>query len=291
VPWRFEEEATINSCLIGLNGVLRVGTRLCEGNSRVTHLNDDLELSNESGSLPELSKEGSSTGGEEEDESIHMEEVLEDSKNDQVETLWFRLLDVYVEASIEMHNAIGESKSAIHQRVISSFKQFVQSILTSLLLSTSPQVSLPRLLLRLIYSQARGETTFADFRDIFLSMLDTYKYEGKLLEMTNRLFDRDLFHSMKDVVDKRAKGWRPRRAACEICDANILDLSLLQPALAWGVDDEQEEEPQQSKRYVLFHCGHGFHTDCLNRQVGMQVCIVCQQDTPSRKGKEKATHV
>ncbi|KAI8357362.1 hypothetical protein EDC96DRAFT_566435 [Choanephora cucurbitarum] len=111
----------------------------------------------------------------------------------------FRLLDAYVEASIDIYNVLSNKVSApadIHHRIVNSFKSSAQSILTSLLLSTSPQVSLPRLLSRLITSQARGETTFADFREIFLSMLDTYKYEGQLLELTNRLFDRYLFGSL-----------------------------------------------------------------------------------------------
>jgi hypothetical protein len=318
--WTFEEQSTINRSLIGLNGVLRVGTRLCESSSRssaTTYHTTDLEHED---TLPELSRgEDSSTG----DES-HEEEDM--AQNDQVETLWFQLLDAYFEGSIDMYNVLGNqpeknttTPSEIHQRILSSYKSFVQSILTSLLLSTSPQVSLPRLLLRLIHSQARGETTFADFRDIFLSMLDTYKYEGKLLEMTNRLFDRDLFGSLEDMVNKRSKGWRPRRAVCEICGANVLDLSLLQPDLAWGFDEEKDDEetkdettPAPQKRYVVFHCGHGFHTDCLERQLGTdQECIVCQHGNPqaqavvaplpttpaavttniepSSKGKDKAT--
>lgn len=301
INWTFEEQSTINSSLIGLNGVLRVGTRLCESSSRssaTTYPTTDLE---DEDHLPELSRGEDSSTGEDE---FH-EEGEDVAQNDQVETLWFRLLDAYVEGSIDMYNVLGNQNdkkttpSEIHQRIISSYKSFVQSILTSLLLSTSPQVSLPRLLLRLIHSQARGETTFADFRDIFLSMLDTYKYEGKLLEMTNRLFDRDLFGSLEDMVNKRSKGWRPRRAVCEICGVNVLDLSLLQPDLAWGFNEDQEESeeeegeaqettpapaPAHQKKYIVFHCGHGYHTDCLERQLGTdQECIICQHGNPQAK--------
>ncbi|CAO0802322.1 unnamed protein product [Mucor circinelloides] len=293
-PWTFEEQSTINSCLIGLNGVLRVSTRLCESSSLSTATTYQTELDDDT--IPELSQD-SSTGDDNDDDFVH---------NDLVETLWFRLLDAYFEGSIDIYNSLGVDTHnnvpvEVRQLITTAYKSFVQSILTSLLLSTSPQVSLPRLLLKLIHSQARGETTFADFRDIFLSMLDTYKYEGKLLEMTNRLFDRDLFGSLQDMVTKRGKGWRPSRAVCEICGVNILDLSLLQPDLAWGFDDEmgqkykqegeQEEEEKEEeekehgqKRYVLFHCGHGFHTECLERQLGTnQECIVCQHGNPQAK--------
>ncbi|CEP17473.1 hypothetical protein [Parasitella parasitica] len=300
--WTFEEQSTVSSCLIGLNGVLRVSTRLCESSSiataaAATSTYPTTEI-DEDENMPELSRGGedSSTGDDNDEEDI---------PNDLVETLWFRLLDAYFEGSIDIYNALGgidnsnnnnnSVPSKVRQHITTSYKSFVQSILTSLLLSTSPQVSLPRLLLKLIHSQARGETTFADFRDIFLSMLDTYKYEGKLLEMTNRLFDRDLFGSVQDMVTKRGQGWRPSRAICEICGVNILDLSLLQPPLAWGFDSQDElqqekdeadgvQDAQKHKRYVLFHCGHGFHTECLERQLGtLQECMVCQHGNPQAK--------
>ncbi|KAI8331983.1 Golgi CORVET complex core vacuolar protein 8-domain-containing protein [Choanephora cucurbitarum] len=301
--WTFEEQNTVNSCLIGLNGVLRVGTHLCENSSRlaVNTYQAGLEDNEEEENIPELSRgsgEDSSVGN---DSDVGAQDDA--TQNDHVvETLWFRLLDAYVEASIDMYNALSNKASApteIHHRIVNSFKSFVQSILTSLLLSTSPQVSLPRLLQRLITSQARGETTFANFREIFLSMLDTYKYEGQLLELTNRLFDRDLFGSLQDMVIKRSKGWRPTRSVCEICGASILDLTLLHPPLAWGIDDqpglkaneENDEEEEQAtehaptqKRYAVFHCGHGFHTECLDRQLGTdQECIICQHGNPQAK--------
>ncbi|KAI9280667.1 Golgi CORVET complex core vacuolar protein 8-domain-containing protein [Sporodiniella umbellata] len=283
--WTFDEHSIINSCLIGLNGVLRVSTRLCENSSKNSSIisnvyNQEIpdesdEYSKNSGCLPAAS---------------HRETYL----NDEVETLWFRLLDTYVEASIEIYSILGGNTvpKDINQRISFSFKTFVQSILTSLLLSTSPQVSLPRLLLRLIDSQSRGETTFADFRDIFLNMLDTYKYEGKLLEMTNRLFDRDLFSSMQDMVSKQRKGWRPSRAVCELCGESIFDLSLLQPSIAW--DLENSKEPN-NKKYIVFHCGHSFHLDCSQRQFDkLEECSVCYHGCPKApaavqkdKGKEK----
>lgn len=270
--WTFEEQGIISSCLIGLSGVLRVGTRLCENSSR------------------------RASSSEEEDGS-------------EIESLWFRLLDAYVESSIEVHNALAAAKipQGLHQHIQSSFKSFVQSILTSLLLSTSPQVSLPRLLLRLIESQTRSDTTFADFRDIFRSMLDTYKYEGKLLEMTNKLFDRDLYRGVQELVRDKARGWRPRRGVCDICSGTILDLTLLQKPLAW---DEEDTDQQKSngdepkvKDVIVFQCGHAYHRQCLElqQQNGSTTCVIChrgEKPSPSKpetkkeaKGKERERRV
>jgi hypothetical protein len=244
-PWMFEDQSKISNGLIGLSGVLRVGIRLCE-NSSTYHSNNSHNNN--------------------------------DDDDDEIESLWFRLLDVYVEASMEIHSALKKQqcdKVGVQQHVITSFKSFVQSILTSLLLSTSPQVSLPRLLLRLIDSQTKGETTFADFRDIFLSMLDTYKYEGQLLALTNRLFDRDLFLGVQDMVRRRGKGWRPQTMACASCGIGILDLSLMQPRL-W------EEEQEEAEQVMVFHCGHVFHHHCLDH---LDKCTLC---STLDKGKSKA---
>ncbi|KAG0190180.1 Vacuolar protein sorting-associated protein 8 [Apophysomyces sp. BC1034] len=305
--WTFEKQNAISSCLIGLKGVLRVGTQLCEKSSQMAMTTYTTELDTEQQQEVAVDEDGDDDDGNNHNNMLLKETHEEGKENglqdDEIETLWFRLLDVYVESSIEVYNALGSLGEAgampagLHQHVVSSFKSYVQSILTSLLLSTSPQVSLPRLLLRLIHSQSQGETTFADFRDIFLSMLDTYKYEGKLLEMTNRLFDRDLFGGVQEMVRKKGRGWRPRRAVCEICRASVLDLSLMQPQLKWGLDEEEvvnkeeKREKMEDKDVIVFHCGHVYHRHCMDLQlVSSQVCTVCHHGIPKTKdkGKERA---
>ncbi|KAF7726811.1 Vacuolar protein sorting-associated protein 8 [Apophysomyces ossiformis] len=329
--WTFEKQNIISTCLIGLKGVLRVGIQSCEKHSRMAVSTYMTELDSEK----EEKQEGED--GEQEKKNENRQEAREDIykeeegtseiASEESETLWFRLLDAYVEWSIEVYNALGSLEeteampSGLHQHVVSSFKSYVQSILTSLLLSTSPEVSLPRLLMRLIHSQSRGETTFADFRDIFLSMLDTYKYEGKLLEMTNRLFERDLFCGVQEMVRKKGRGWRPRRPVCEICRATVLDLELMNPKLTWGLepedekqkakkknkqgreredeedneaegegeDDETEDEPEaENKEVIIFHCGHVYHRQCMDLQcVSTQVCTVCHHGVSKAKDQNK----
>lgn len=314
--WTFEEQGSVSSCLIGLSGVLRVGTRLCENSSRSgssIYSDDGKTGGNEDGSSAgtEPDTHGSNNGVIETTAAVHS-----DLEADEIESLWFRLLDAYVESSIEVYNVLGASSESevprgLRQHIISSFKTFVQSILTSLLLSTSPQVSLPRLLLRLIHSQTRGETTFADFRDIFRSMLDTYKYEGKLLEMTNRLFDRDLFNGVQEMVREKGRGWRPRRGLCDICGGIVLDQTLLHKPLAWDFEEEQdanmdhEAAKDEKKDVIVYHCGHVFHRPCMESQLKDDPsewrCVTCHRGQESRpkdtvaaqkkesKGKERAT--
>ncbi|GAB5590440.1 hypothetical protein Unana1_05340 [Umbelopsis nana] len=342
-PWTLYEQNTVNDCLTRIRGVLRVGTHLCENSSRklalanstVDNSQDDsqgfaslmmltspstltrqinLKNSNSSSSAPFLSSRTRSHKSTAENES---------------EGLWFKLLDTYVESSISViaatSGAIAKGSverqasnmpSSLHDLIVSSFKSFVQSILTSLLLSTSsPHVSLPRLLLRLIQSQAHGDTTFADFRDIFLGMLDTYKYEGHLLEMTNRLFEQDLFVGVRSVIQKKSRGWRPRRIVCEICHLTLLDLSILQKPFAFDLEEDDvqadkndqalanadQAEPSTSQPVaspskpsdgiVLFRCGHGYHRACLEMQLGSNplknwACMLCDNVSAVARGKQ-----
>ncbi|CAO3646628.1 unnamed protein product [Cunninghamella blakesleeana] len=292
-PWTFEDQSKISIGLIGLNGVLKVGTRLCDNSANYKNTNNEQEKTKER-------KEGDSN---EADEANNNDDGDYD---DTTESLWFRLLDIYVESSKEIHYALDKNKNpnlslplGVQQYIISTFRSFVDSIFGSLLLSTSPQVSLPRLLLRLIDSQTKGETTFADFRDMFFSMLDTYKYEGQLLELTNHLFDQDLYLGVQDLVRNHKKGWRPQSTLCDICKTNVLDISLMQPDI-WDEQqkqqqDEDEEnenneavdnykkEKERKKKIVVYHCGHVYHRHCLDLQLGKDddqdlnqlYCIIC----------------
>ncbi|KAI8374379.1 Golgi CORVET complex core vacuolar protein 8-domain-containing protein [Radiomyces spectabilis] len=322
----FEEQTIISSCLIGLKGVLRVGTRLCENSSRPVAMigspGEEEEAEEEEKAAVSIDTSSSSgfvkdTGEDTAENTVPADDATPQKVtkygNEEVESLWFRLLDAYVESSIEVYNVLnvlrGQDKTdctpaGLYQHIVTSFKSFIQSIFTSLLLSTSPQISLPHLLLRLVHSQTRGETTFADFRHFFLTMLDTYKYEGKLLEMTNRLFERDLYGGVQEMVRKKGRGWGPTRAVCPICGASILDISLLQPPLAWNLDaeDEATEDVQDTaeKDIAIFHCGHAFHQHCLQLQLGesQNVCVICHHGSSktsrtklrstTNKGKDSA---
>ncbi|KAM3583331.1 hypothetical protein VKS41_004245 [Umbelopsis sp. WA50703] len=338
VSWTLNDENVINDCLVRIRGVLRVGTHLCENSSRKLALANNTDVSSQEdnqgfASLMMLTSPSTltrqislkNTNVESSAPFLSSRSTMHKSKaENESEGLWFRLLDTYVESSISVIATIGSSpeKAAatsndmplfLHDLIISSFKSFVQSILTSLLLSTSsPHVSLPRLLLRLIQSQTNSETTFADFRDIFLGMLDTYKYEGQLLEMTNRLFEQDLFVGIRSVIQKKSRGWRPRRIICEICHTTLLDLSILRKPFAWDLDPEETQTvvaesstPESSEQaesrdttvsassdgIVLFRCGHGYHRACLEMQSNSRsftswVCLLCDTVSAVAKGKQ-----
>ncbi|CAG8720712.1 19773_t:CDS:2, partial [Racocetra fulgida] len=209
--WTLMEKTKIETSLMKLKGVLKIGILLCENSCRRA-------ISSNGSALLALPQTSSATESE-------------------TELLWFKLLDTFLDATKAVSSSVippiptlmsekllanGQLSSFemprsaipphIANHLVTTFKSYVQSIMRSLLLATSsPYVSFPRLLLRFIQSQAKRNSTVSDFRDIFVGMIDTYKYEGQLLAMTNRLFEKDLFMGVAGVVRQRGKGWRPRR--------------------------------------------------------------------------------
>ncbi|KAG9063699.1 Vacuolar protein sorting-associated protein 8 [Linnemannia hyalina] len=319
--WSMEEQSNMRASLVRLRGVLNVGKQLCERRSQKVKI---LSHTTTAPAQPKSTAES------------------------DTETLWFRLLQVFVAASRKMtlliassrmekddqddeplpkttlstllienappalfSNSTPESQHSFQviDQLSNNFKGFVQSILATLLLSTStPQVSLPSLLRRLLKSESADEgelNRFSDFKDIFLGMLDTFKYEGQLLEMTNNLFERDLFLGVQLIAKTRAKGWRPRKGNCEICGGafwgpNIVRelwvqqqraaASAIKAALstsvtsdsatnsesaspappttteANGVTIADKEKSLTDKDLLLFRCGHGYHRQCLEME-------------------------
>lgn len=318
--WSMEEQSNMRASLVRLRGVLNVGKQLCERRSQ------KVKILSHTTTAPAQTKS---------------------TAESDTETLWFRLLQVFVAASRKMtlliassrmekndhdetrpkttpstllienappalfSNSTPESQHSFQviDQLSNNFKGFVQSILATLLLSTStPQVSLPSLLRRLLKSESADEgelNRFSDFKDIFLGMLDTFKYEGQLLEMTNNLFERDLFLGVQLIAKTRAKGWRPRKGNCEICGGafwgpNIVRelwvqqqraaASAIKAALstsvtsdsatnsespspappttteATGVTSADKEKNLTDRDLLLFRCGHGYHRQCLEME-------------------------
>ncbi|CAG8447350.1 141_t:CDS:10 [Funneliformis mosseae] len=242
--WTLLEKTKIETSLMKLKGVLKIGILLCENSCRRATL---AKGSTGVVSVPQMNR----------------------ATESETELLWYKLLDAFLNATKAVSSSVippippmmserllanGQISSFevpkspipphIANHLITTFKSYVQSIMRSLLLSTSsPYVSLPRLLLRFM-SEAKKNSTVSDFRDIFVGMIDTYKYEGQLLAMTNRLFEKDLFMGVAGVVRQRGKGWRPRRGACEVCGGQFWGTELNNPLTlrapsGWGSPEKK----------------------------------------------------
>ncbi|ORY03357.1 hypothetical protein K493DRAFT_311725 [Basidiobolus meristosporus CBS 931.73] len=260
--WSTDEQQVVRNATIKIMGAFKVAIQLCERASQKANLRAaNAKLQNPP-------------------KSDYFQEA------DEVETLWFLLLSTCVDASKNITKVtsplVGEdptretpvaaktiglsldpsslssstSPSQLIGHIVSSFKIYLQTILNTLLYTTSPAstLSLPRLLLRLIQSDSIGEDqdsgiqTVAEFRDVFYGILDTYKYEGQLLEMTNKLVDRDLFSGVELATKYRFRGWRLSRGRCELCSNALWSIGLQKrsPKLAEQLDMESEDSASVS---------------------------------------------
>jgi hypothetical protein len=158
------------------------------------------------------------------------------------EDAWFRLLSSLVDligvaaqcSFAEARKQPSSSSSAESEGALApsaetttaSLRSLLSDVLSSLISSTSSRdVPFPQLMRRLIVSQSAGgkrsANHYAEFRTILGSMLDTYTFDGDLLDLTNSLVERDLFEKVEELNKERGRGWRPAGTLCESCGLGV----------------------------------------------------------------------
>ncbi|KAI7946088.1 hypothetical protein MJO29_012476 [Puccinia striiformis f. sp. tritici] len=116
---------------------------------------------------------------------------------------------------------------------IASFQELLPSIV-SLLISrttTNNRISFSNLVRRLIESSSTDLSTVEsksgsipsnEFRSIILMIMDTYRFEENVLEVTGRLIDEDLFEHVDRLAKAKEVGIRPQNLNCFRCHKPIL---------------------------------------------------------------------
>ncbi|KAK4700735.1 vacuolar protein sorting-associated protein 8, partial [Phenoliferia sp. Uapishka_3] len=161
------------------------------------------------------------------------------------EDLWFRLLSSLV-STVRAVRAVAPAplrpsdRSSSHRRASTSsiiydttepmplssrasdiLSAIIPTALSSLVSTTSTrEVSFPNLMRRLIESNSRSpaaDRSYSEFKAIVTSMLDTYVFEGDLLELTSRISLQDLFEHVAALKTQRDMGWRARDEICADC--------------------------------------------------------------------------
>ncbi|WWC64174.1 uncharacterized protein I303_106782 [Kwoniella dejecticola CBS 10117] len=141
----------------------------------------------------------------------------------EVEDMWLGVLHEIIE--------LVHSTSAMQLPVptepikvcMEALRGIVQETLASLVSSSSSALSLPRLFKRLVDASTSASPgskkgrTYAEFRTILTGMLDSYRSEGELLNMTTRLIEADLFDILVELKVKRESGWRSVSCDCDAC--------------------------------------------------------------------------
>jgi len=126
------------------------------------------------------------------------------------ETLWFTLLDTIMVPKRTF--SAGDSKTIPNfaKQVEDGFHGFIQSILGSMM----GYVVLPNILNKILHDHSSGH--FWEYKEIIFGILENYNYEDTLLRTTNRILEKDLFVSTRELVQKRKKALAPNLANCGV---------------------------------------------------------------------------
>lgn len=168
------------------------------------------------------------------------------------DNMWYSLLHALiglVHTSNSALRATGRADDPNAQAVLQPVRDLIPQALSALISSTSSRtISFPLLVRRLMNvgsvggSPTNSETStsdktdttasasYAEYRSIIDSMLETYRFEGDLLETSNRLIAADLYEHVADLAKEKGVGWRPVASGrCEACGRAV-----------WAVPKEEE---------------------------------------------------
>ncbi|RKF56696.1 Vacuolar protein sorting-associated protein 8-like protein [Erysiphe neolycopersici] len=168
------------------------------------------------------------------------------------EIFWLDLIDVLVQIAQNLSTrleSLGKASSNPENQcdfVLSQLRTPIQSIFSRLLMVTSPstsfemRISFPRILRAFLARAARLSPRSSDLRAVLASIFSAYTYEEKILQLMNRLLEKDLFIDVEAAMFSRQRGWRPRGFTCEGCGLRV-----------WGPGIKDEVYYKWEEREVL----------------------------------------
>ena len=115
-------------------------------------------------------------------------------------------------------------------RVLLSLRATVQNTFTSLLASTSvpssnetyqKNMAFLRILRAFLNRASLSSPSLSNLRSVLVAIFSAYSYEESLLDLANRLLDKDLFVHVSEVTALRRKGWRPLGQVCRRCGQRV----------------------------------------------------------------------
>ncbi|GAW11661.1 hypothetical protein ANO14919_010090 [Xylariales sp. No.14919] len=165
------------------------------------------------------------------------------------EKLWLEMIDTTVQITRRLSTVItphdsnailgGEDvpRPLDTDKLVALLRSLVQHTFTALLTATSTQGPLEsnnrlvtssgssltflRILRAFLTRAAATSPSLADLRAVLTSIFSAYAYEQSILQLSNRLLEQQLFVNVKQAVDLRQRGWRPKGSTCEACGRRI----------------------------------------------------------------------
>ncbi|KAH6609332.1 hypothetical protein Trco_002678 [Trichoderma cornu-damae] len=187
------------------------------------------------------------------------------------EALWLSLIGACVQVTQNLSPAIlaiADGDVPDEGKLLAKLRSLVQHAFTSLLVSTSSQVSnqangqlgpaalsstgsnlsFLRILRAFLAQAAASSPSLADLRSVLASIFSAYAYEESILRLSNRLLERSLFTSVHASVELRQRGWRPRGSTCEACGKRVWGPGLAGATVFEAWEDKQAVEDVARKQ-------------------------------------------
>lgn len=146
-----------------------------------------------------------------------------------LEDIWFQLLSsqlhsVQVVSNLHLVDDVGGHR--MKTMVLSSLRDLVQNTFASLVtISSTRAVSFPRLFKRLVdpglYADSTPGTPYTEFRTILTGMLESYRSDGDMLSISQKLLHRDVFDTVEEYTKEKMRGWSVQHI-CSHCHQTLL---------------------------------------------------------------------
>ncbi|PHH74420.1 hypothetical protein CDD80_3093 [Ophiocordyceps camponoti-rufipedis] len=232
---------SVEDVLRGLQRYVYVGIWLCQGQSKTSQ----------------------------QKKAIVVQKKQRDTGQDKLsadETLWVSLIDACVQVTKRLSPALQALGEEDGVKLVPLLRSLVQHTFTSLLKTTSGQaheqqgsklltnaganLSFLRIMRAFLTQAAASSPDVADLREVLSSIFAAYAYEESILKLSNRLLERSLFVNVKQAVDLRQRGWRPRGSTCEACGRRVWGPGVAGGAVldAWEERQSLEEARRRDRK-------------------------------------------
>ena len=172
-----------------------------------------------------------------------------------LEDIWFTLLNSQINA-LQLVSTCQTSSGldeGTRRDCLSDLRSSVQTTFSALVSITSTSVvSFPRLFKRLANSTTSTlHSHYDEFRTILTGMLDSYRSDKDMLTMAKHLMEHDLFDTVVNLTQQKARGWTLERGVCVKCR---------NPLSKQPVGKSLEEIP--ILQVIISRTGKAYHSQC-----------------------------
>ncbi|KAI3333976.1 vacuolar assembly/sorting protein VPS8 [Ustulina deusta] len=228
------------------------------------------------------------------------------------EKLWLEMIDTTVQITRKLSNVVGPSDRNTSagevfsqlldsDKLVALLRSLVQHTFTALLTATSAQgpfepsnrlvtssggsLTFLRILRAFLTRAAATSPNLADLRAVLASIFSAYAYEQSILQLSNRLLEQQLFVNVKQAVELRQRGWRPKGSTCEACGRRVWG-----PGVSGNVFEAWEEKQaiETARRKEKKAIAAAAFNSSSARGKGKAESSPRQPETYSGKGKGKS---